>query len=225
MSSAADQAYAIIRERISDGSLAPGERLKEADVVRMCDVSRTPVREALRRLAHDGLVRIVPNSGAVVAGWEPDDLADLFAARAELEAMACARAAERASQRDLEIIRNRADAMETYAASERDAPNGDELTRLNSAFHNAVLDAAHSRPLVMALSQVIEAPLMLRTFERFDAERLRRSLSHHREIVAAIKARDPEWAGAIMRTHILAGFRALTSDGAARALPRGGRKS
>mgnify|MGYP006269471701 FL=1 len=209
MGSATEKAYTTIRSKIGAGAYSPGTRLTEAELVALCRVSRTPVREALRQLARDGLVQIKPRVGAVVAGWEPNDLGDLFAARAELEALAAARAAERATGADLDRIEAKAAAMEAYAA-EHDGPvDRTRLTELNSAFHNAILEAAKSEPLNLALGSVIEAPLMLHTFQRYDQRQLERSLAHHREIVDALRARDPAWTSAVMRTHILAGFRAL----------------
>ena len=209
MGAASDRAYEVIRRYISDGKITAGERLKEAELVSLCNVSRTPVRDALRRLASDGMVTITPNSGAVVTRWSDQELADLYQVRAQIESMAAAYAAERRTEADLVELETHATAMLALANAGGAPVDHDEVTRLNSAFHQCVLQAARSRALTAAASQVIEAPLMLRTFQRYDAERLRRSADQHMEILQAIRARDAGWAGAIMSAHIRAGFRTL----------------
>ena len=78
MSTATDHAYDLIRKKIRDGQLLAGARLVESRLVDVCQVSRTPVREALRRLSHDGLVDLIPNSGAVVAKWSDEEIIDLY---------------------------------------------------------------------------------------------------------------------------------------------------
>ena len=98
MSVAAESAYNLIRSRILDGSFEAGKRLKEGELSKECDVSRTPVREALRRLAADGLVDITPNSGAVVTKWSKSDVFELYTLRHHLESLAASWAAERRTE-------------------------------------------------------------------------------------------------------------------------------
>jgi DNA-binding GntR family transcriptional regulator len=155
------------------------------------------------------LVLITPNSGAVVAHWNEADIIDIYRVRIQLEALAASLAAERRSEDQLMKLEASALAMkalvDTVPAKEADV----EIARLNSEFHHLVIQAASSRALLVASAQVVEAPMMLRTFRRYDQERLRRSASDHLELVSAIRARDAELAGSIMRAHILAGLRAL----------------
>jgi DNA-binding GntR family transcriptional regulator len=209
MSAAADHAYQVIRTKIFEGELKSGQRLKEAELSSVCDVSRTPVREALRKLAADGLVRILPNSGAIVAQWSESDIQDIYSVRVRLEVLAASLAAERRTDDDLQKLQTCADEMKAAAQSRNPHDNDSEIARLNSEFHHLIISAARSRALAAAASQVIEAPLMLRTFRRYEPERLMRSVSDHLELVAAIRARDTALAGSLMGAHILSGLRTL----------------
>lgn len=211
MSAAADHAYSVIRSKIFDGEFKSGDRLKESELSRVCDVSRTPVREALRKLEADGLVRISPNSGAIVAQWSESDIQDIYSVRVRLEVLAASLAAERRT--DADLVKLQACADEMKAASEVPSPheNDLEIARLNSDFHHLIIATARSRALAAAASQVIEAPLMLRTFRRYEPQRLMRSVSDHLELVAAIRARDSALAGSLMGAHILSGLRTLVA--------------
>ena len=101
MSKAVDKAYAALRERIFSGALRAGERLKERELCRELDVSRTPVREALRRLEADGLVEIEPRRGGVVAGINAEEASEIYSLGVLLESYAARLAAERATEADL----------------------------------------------------------------------------------------------------------------------------
>ncbi|MGA1342975.1 MAG: GntR family transcriptional regulator [Hyphomonas sp.] len=211
MSAAADHAYSVIRSKIFDGEFSSGDRLKESELSKACDVSRTPVREALRKLAADGLVRIAPNSGAIVAHWSESDIQDIYSVRVRLEALAASLAAQRRTDADLAKLQACADEMKTASDVRSPHENDLEIARLNSDFHHLILAAARSRALAAAASQVIEAPLMLRTFRRYEPQRLMRSVSDHLELVSAIRARDAGLAGSLMEAHILSGLRTLVA--------------
>ncbi|RSN44443.1 MULTISPECIES: GntR family transcriptional regulator [Actinomadura] len=201
MARAADVAYDAVRRMILSGDAAAGSRLGESELAETLGLSRTPVREALQRLGSDGLVEVLPHRGARVVAWTREDLAEIFELRALLEPYAAARAAR--IGRDAAVLADLAalcDAMEA-AAADRDLG---ALARLNSGFHAAVIDASRNRRLPGMLASVVHAPLIVGTFRRYDAAELDRSMNHHREIVAAIAAGDPDWAEAVMRAHIRA---------------------
>ena len=209
MSAAAETAYNLIRAKILDGSYAGGQRLKEGELSTECQVSRTPVREALRRLATDGLVEITPNSGAVVARWDDDDILDLYAVRQQLEALAARWAAERRTDEQLRQMQDLA--AENLRLAEAGAPRESEarISKINSDLHHLIIDAADSRALSATVAQVTESPLMLRTFRKYDQAQMYRSASDHVHLVAAIGDRNAELAGTIMKVHILHGLRSL----------------
>src|ERR1700742_3863708 len=109
-------AYKAIRNEILQGQHGPGARLREEDVAERLAISRTPVREALRKLASEGLVSFVPNRGAHVATWDPDEIDDLYGLRAELESYGARLAARRAGFVNLDELRRLDRRMKELAA-------------------------------------------------------------------------------------------------------------
>lgn len=201
---AAARAYTAVREGILCGTYAAGSRLTETDLAQAAGVSRTPIREALRRLHAEGLVEFEPNHGAIVAAFELEDAEEIFELRALLEPICARRAAERATP--ALITELRALSRQQIAESTRRLPGF--LTRigeLNDRFHRSVQRAADSPRLAKTLAGLIEAPLILRTFAKYAPAELQRSADQHLELVEAIEARDGTWAQSIMRAHILAG--------------------
>lgn len=209
MSTATDRAYDLIRKEIREGALGAGSRLVESNLVDFCQVSRTPIREALRRLSHEGLVDLIPNAGAIVAKWSDHEIIDLYGVRARIEAMAASLAAQRRTEAELDRLRALAQQMHTLVLQDEPDTNVNEIALLNSEFHHQILLASHSRAVEAAASQINETPLMLRTFQKYDSEGLLRSSRQHLDLVQAIEAHDGEWAGAIMRAHIMTGLDVL----------------
>lgn len=177
----------------------------------LCGVSRTPIREALRRLQSEGIVDIAPNSGATVAAWSKQEFADLYDVRTRLEGMAAGLAAERRTEHDLNALAASVETMAMLAERYDAAPDHVAIAFANSAFHGGILEAARSRALSLAARQVMDAPLMLRTFRQYSQEKLRNSVSQHQEIIEAISIGDADWARVAMTSHIKRGFRALVS--------------
>lgn len=204
MPKAADKAYELVRERITSGAYPPAFRLTEQEVADASGVSRTPVREALQRLQSEGFVRVSANQGAVVVDWDDADAIEVLELRALLEPYGAARAASRIGPADLEELDGLARAQYRESRS-REAGHMDRIRELNSQFHRKLLECARSPRLSMLLPMLIDAPLMMRTFTKYTSAELLRSAGHHLEIVAALRARDPEWAASVMRTHIHAG--------------------
>jgi DNA-binding GntR family transcriptional regulator len=208
MARAVDKAYQTVRERILSGAYPASARITEQEIAAAAGVSRTPVREALRRLHAEGLVEFAPNQGAVVTRWTEDDHDDVFELRAMLEAYGAARAATRITPDGVRELKQLADEQHREAVT-RSAGYLARIASLNTRFHRRLQDFAGSARLATALASLIEAPLMMRTFERYAAEDLVRSSQHHLEIVRALEARDPEWVSSVMRSHVLAARGAL----------------
>lgn len=201
--SAAEQAYDVVRDGILDGTFELGARLPEEDLAARAGVSRTPVREALRRLAAEGFVTFIPNRGAQVASWTDADLEEIFQLRALLEGHAAELAAGRITPTQLAAMRSLADEMEH--AAERATPRAlDSIAELNTEFHRTILEGADSPRVQALLGSVIVMPLVHRTFHRYTTAALARSMHHHRELLAAFDAADGAWAATVMRTHVLA---------------------
>jgi DNA-binding GntR family transcriptional regulator len=195
------RATAGLRQAILDGELAAGARLGEADLAARLGVSRTPVREALSRLAAEGLVDLSPNRGARVASFSAEELEGIFAVRLALEPLAAARAAERAAAADVTRLQRLADEMVEVGSPGR-RQRLDDLVGLNRCFHATLIALAAQPALTSALAGVVHAPVVLRNFHAYDPASLRRSLAHHEEMTAAVRAGDPDWASAVMRAHV-----------------------
>lgn len=192
--------YEAIREMIAAGEFQAGEPLRELRLAERTGVSRTPVREALRRLAAEGIVELRPNKGAQLVEISREDASAIFDVRGLLEPYAAGRAATRASAEDLAHLDELLEAMDDVASAGRE--HLDELAPLNNRFHHAILKAADARLAAEALAVVMRGPLVQRTFHLYSDEQLARSQEHHRELVASIRARNPGWAEAVMRSHI-----------------------
>lgn len=202
---ATELAYQEIRRRILEDVYAPGSRLTEAEVATSLDVSRTPVRSALVRLDVEGLVELIPNRGAFVAKWSPADVEEIFGLRIALEPLAAALAARRIRPAEIAELRELAAQMEgALQTSGFTRAHVDASTELNAQFHRVLIDAARNHQLRSMLSSVIEFPLMHRTIGEFEPARLRHAWAEHRELIAAMEARDEQLAESTMRTHVLA---------------------
>ncbi|WP_436775859.1 GntR family transcriptional regulator [Yinghuangia sp. YIM S09857] len=203
MARAADRAYELLRAGILDGRYAPGERLGEADLADATGASRTPVREALRRLEVEGLVEVAPHRGARVTQWSRADVQEIYDLRLLLESFAAERAAARIGDEDVARLRALTREMDAAARSgvTRDL---ERLAALNTEFHGLIRAAAASPRLQSMLGAVVQMPLVLTTFHRYSEDDLARSSAHHRELVDALAARDPEWARSVMRSHVAA---------------------
>ena len=197
----AERALQQLRDLILGAELAPGSRLGEVELAERLGVSRTPVREALTRLAAEGLVEIVANRGARVATWTVAELEGVFDLRASLEPQLTGFAVPNATAADVAELDDLAHRMLEVG---RPGPQQDldALVPLNRAFHDRLIALAAHPTLATALAAAIHPPIVRRNFHAYDEASLRRSLAHHSEIVAAVRAGDPEWARAVMTAHI-----------------------
>lgn len=203
MPQASDQAYDHLRQAILTGVLARGERIREAAVAREIGVSRTPIREALRRLQTEGLVEFSANRGAQVSTWSRKDLAELYELRALVEGYGARLATASITDEEVEALTSVAERMEALVATQR--VDVSEVTRLNSEFHHRVLAAAQNDQVINLAASLQNVPLMHQTFDHYDSAEMQRSLMQHREILQALTQRDGSWAESTMRSHILAG--------------------
>jgi DNA-binding GntR family transcriptional regulator len=190
-----------LRAGILHGRLAAGARLGEVELAERLGVSRTPVREALTRLAAEGLVEIVPNRGARVATWTVAELEGVFDLRVSLEPRLAGLAAGAATDADVAALDELAHRM-IAVGTPGPRQDLDALVPLNRAFHDRLVALADHPTLATALAAAIHPPIVRRNFHTYDEASLRRSLAHHAEIVAALRAGDPVWAQAVMTAHI-----------------------
>lgn len=204
MSRATDRAYAEIRSLILSGDAAPGEQLKEEQLADICGVSRTPVRDALRRLEAELYVVRSDSKRAFVADWSRADVDEMFTLRGMLEAHAAARAATRFDEATLQRL------CECNARLEQavlgDTPDISAFLDANREFHRIIVDTAQSERLGRILAILVEQPIVRRTAVRYGREQLAKSAREHQELIQAFEARDPEWARSVMTSHIRRAF-------------------
>jgi len=191
--SLADKAYHEIRSLIVSLKLAPGAVIDERDLIERLGIGRTPVREALRRLAHERLVEVYPRRGMFVTGVDVRQLARLSEVRAVLEPEAARLAAERATDDD----RARLDAL----LAELDA-GGTELMQLDERIHRAVYRAAHNGLLEATLEQYYALALRIWVLALERTQDLEEAVEAHRDLLEAIRDGDGERAAQTMRDHV-----------------------
>lgn len=200
---AVDKAYEVIRSGIAEGRYAGNARITEQEIVAAAGVSRTPVREAMRRLEAEGFLTVEPNQGAAVNAFSADDLDEIFEIRALLEPYAAARATPLITTEAIRELESLAERQHRESVQRRRGYLN-RINELNSAFHGGLLEAAGNRRLKRNIESLSRAPIVTLTFRNYAPQDLVRSAQHHLEIVAALRARDAEWASSVMRTHILA---------------------
>jgi DNA-binding GntR family transcriptional regulator len=204
MATAWEQAYLTLRRRLADGTYPPGARLREEELAAQLGVSRTPVREALRRLDAEGWLRVVPNQGAFAAEWSRADVEEIFDLRALLESHAAERAAASPGAPGVAVLRAACDAGEAALPAD-DLTAIERVSDANVRFHQTLWEMSGLARTRAMLGSLAVPPMILRNFRYFGDANLRRSLAQHREMAEAIATRNPAWAGAVMRAHVLAG--------------------
>ena len=193
MASLADKAYHEIRGLIVSLELAPGAVIDERELIERLEIGRTPVREALRRLAQERLVEVYPRRGMFVTGVDVRELARISEVREMLEPEAARLAAERATD---------ADRAELDALVEELDRGGSELMELDERIHRAVYRAAHNDLLEATLEQYYVLALRIWSIALDRAHELEEAVEAHRALLEAIQAGDGERAADTMRAHV-----------------------
>lgn len=195
--SRARELYDVLREAILAGSLEAGERLVEESIAALASVSRTPVREAIRRLEADGLVED-SGSGPVAVSVRSDALGEMCVVREALEALASRLAAQGRTELDLLTLEDLA--ARWRAALENDASES-ELVRLNHAFHETMWQASGNRYLVEQL-RVLRGRIELSGRSTLSSpERAAEAMSEHAALIEAVAQRDANAAEELARLH------------------------
>ncbi|MFZ5592238.1 MAG: GntR family transcriptional regulator [Bacillota bacterium] len=193
-----EMVFESLREAIIQGRLKPGERLMEIQLAEEMGVSRTPVREAIRKLELEGFVVMVPRKGAYVAGISVKDIVDVFEVRAALEALAAGLAAERATEEELEELeRSLVQISEVTGREDIDA-----LVETDINFHELIYKACRNERLVQILTHLKEQITRFRTTSLSQPGRSKHAVEEHRKIVEAISDRNVELASTLAREHI-----------------------
>jgi DNA-binding GntR family transcriptional regulator len=200
-----EQVAERLRSRIYAHELAPGAWVDEQAIATEYGISRTPLREALKVLASEGLVTLKPRRGCYVTELSEQDLDEIFPVMALLEGRCAHEATRKATDDDLKLLADIHADLERHAA----ANDADRFFEANQQFHDALQELAGNR----WLRQLIEETRKFIKLTRRDSlnldGRLRQSLAEHRNIIAAVQQRDAELARQLMHEHILSGRAAL----------------
>ncbi|MCO5163685.1 MAG: GntR family transcriptional regulator [Mesorhizobium sp.] len=192
-----DRIADFIEKEILDGKLKPNQRLVERDLAERFGVSRSPVRDALGRLAARGLVRIVPQSGTYVAEMPLTVILHHFELMAGLEGLCARYCAQRATHDDIRELTRIVRDCEKIARSGK----AEEYSAVNLDFHNAIYRMSGNPVLEEAARWSRERVAYFRRMTLDLPDRLSRSVAEHQEILQAIKDRDGDRADALMRDH------------------------
>ena len=193
-----DEVAAQLRERIFAGELTPGMFLDEIQLAEQMKISRTPLREALKVLTHEGLLRHEPRRGCFVNEVTEQDLDEIFPVIALLEGRCAFEAAQHATDADLAALEDLHDKLSRHAKAKRI----NEYYATNFAIHEAIIALAGNRWLAGVIGDLRKIVKLARLQQLHAPGRLEQSLSEHLAVFAALKARDPEGAEAAMRTHL-----------------------
>lgn len=199
--SRSEHVYRRLRDAIQQGEFKPGHRVMEIEVADWLNVSRTPVRDAIRRLEGEGMLEHEPRNGLVVARLDRQAVMELYAMREVLEGTAARLCARHAS--DMEVL----DLLELVERERQMQGDFEALARHNLRFHEAIRRGAHNRYLVKSLAAVNDSMVLLGKPLMLLPHRAQAALAEHESIAQAIQRRDPEAAEAAARQHVRAAQR------------------
>lgn len=192
-------AHGMILDAIDRGDFRPGDRLVENELAERFGVSRTPVREALQRLETQSVL-VRDGRSLMVATLSHDQMAELYAVRTELEALAARLAAQHAAREEIRVLHHMVEEDRAFLG---DAP---ALARANRRFHAQIHRASHNRYLVQQLGMVHRSMALMATTSLAAEGRGEAALTEHLAIVEAIDARDGGAAAEALRQHLSQAF-------------------
>ncbi|MCC5999660.1 MAG: GntR family transcriptional regulator [Pararhodobacter sp.] len=193
-----EQVATRLRDMIVHGALRPGERVSEATLCEQLDISRTPLREALKTLAAEGLVELRPNRGAVITPLRQPETLELFETIAGMERIAAEHAAERLSLAELRKLEKLHDRMEAC----HNAGDLKPYFACNQEIHRLIVAGAHNKVLQSTHGFLHTRMSRARYFALFVPQRWSESVAEHRRIMDALRARDGARAGAELGAHV-----------------------
>ena len=193
-----DAVFGLLKGRILRCEYTPGTPLAEVALANELKVSRTPIREALRRLEHEQLVRIIPHKGAIVTGLAEADIVEAYLIRQALEGICARRAAERLSDENLARLELRLqEATECLVRSERG-----EASEIADELHRMILDVGGTPRIRRMVASLCELTNRLNELALSLPGRLERSIAEHTAVAAALRRRDGQEAEQLIRSHI-----------------------
>jgi len=190
--------FNTLREAIIVGELKPGERLMEVQLAEKMGVSRTPVREAIRKLELEGLVNMIPRKGAHVADLSVKDIIDVLEVRAALDGLATALAAEKITEQELKDLNN----VQMQFINYVDKDNIQGAIKKDVEFHDIIYRCSRNDKLLQISSNLREQVQRFRVIYIKDYGNMRGIINEHAEIYEALVERDPEAARKAAQKHI-----------------------
>lgn len=203
-----EQTIHTLRQAIKSFQLRPGQRLVEREMVELLGVSRTTLREALRELAAEGLVTVIPQKGARVSAPSVEEASDLYEVRAVLESLLVTRFVKRASDQEVEALRSAVDAYESATKRTTDTA---ELLNAKEEFYDVLISGARSAALEQLLEGIRTRVQALRATSLSRPGRAAETVEELRAIIAAIVARDPDRSAELAAQHVRAAGRTAMS--------------
>nr|WP_281262237.1 GntR family transcriptional regulator [Acuticoccus kandeliae] len=195
-------AYELIRAQIQDGRVGPGDRVMEDEIARQLNASRTPVRDAMRRLEAEGFLVHESHRGMVIPRLDHQMIMELYEMWIVLEAEAARLVARHASDAEVEML------DELVKASRVEVKTSEDMANHNRRFHKALYNATHNRYLLKSVGVLMDSLNILSHTTFTIDDRLTRAQDEHQAIVDAIRTRDVDAAAAASRAHTEASFRA-----------------
>lgn len=203
-------AVALLRRLIEIGELAPGERLRENAISERLGMSRTPVREAFRTLAAEGLVELLPNRSVVVSELDRADVGDAFLVLGLLEGLAAEQACERITDEEISMLGALQEELERfYGMSDRA-----NYVDVNRRIHEVIVEASRNTTLLAAWRTILPRADRARNANNINRNRWTEAVYEHRLIYSAIAARDGERIGSLMNDHFRNGLASAESAAA-----------
>ncbi|HHP7229412.1 MAG TPA: GntR family transcriptional regulator [Xenococcaceae cyanobacterium] len=199
-----EQTYLALRASILSGEIAPGERLIETQLAKKLQVSRTPVREAIKQLQRETLAIADKNGGIRVATISVKDAQQLYDCRIALEELAVREVCQQATAAQIQEIGDWVSKAETLLATDFTAANNAQMLEIDYQFHLAIAETSGNKWLVYLLDQVFDKMKLLRVQTTQYNPRVLEIRTEHRQVYEAIAKKDSETAVRLIRQHLLA---------------------
>jgi DNA-binding GntR family transcriptional regulator len=207
-----DEVYAVLKKRILSRQLALGERLDLSELEEQLGISRTPLKDALNRLALEGLVEIQPRRGTFVVNPTPDEIAESFDVRCVLEVYAAGPALQRVTESQLEQLRDLVKALRRLTEAENWGQIFQEYMPLDYSLHKLILEIAGNGRLLEIWEQVNVHAEMVRIRYGRSSEEAKLTQEEHEEILQAFEARDITALQQLLSHHIKRVKRSIIRD-------------
>ena len=204
-----DVVFNTLRQAILKGELEPGERLMEIQLADRLGVSRTPIREAIRKLELEGLVSIIPNKGAYVTGITRKDVEDIYAIRSLLEGLCARWATAHITEKQLDALEENIYLSEFHASK----GHAQKLTELDDQFHDILYEACSSKMLEHQLRDFHEYVRRMRKQNLSGSERGLEAVLEHKQIMEAIRQKDADRAQELAALHMRNAYDNMIKNG------------